>query len=128
MIARGALTTAADYAQAQRFRSVFRREVAKLFTEFDVLVTPGGLGPAERTDQMDMDRRLIAPGFTGQWNFAGLPAVVLPCQANDAGLPLPMQIVGQPFAEGTVLRVADAYQRQTAWHLREPQLGALVGV
>jgi aspartyl-tRNA(Asn)/glutamyl-tRNA(Gln) amidotransferase subunit A len=127
MLARGALTTAADYAQAQRFRSRFCREVAKLFTEFDVLVTPGALGPAERVDEMDMNKRMIAPNFTGQWNFAGLPAVVLPCGANDAGLPLPLQIIGRPFAEGTVLRVADAYQRQTAWHLRQPPVPALVG-
>lgn len=127
MIARGAFTTAADFAAAQRFRSVFCREVAKLFTQFDVLVTPGALGPAERIDEMDMDKRMIGPSFTGQWNFSGLPAVVLPCGANDGGMPLPVQIIGRPFAEGTVLRVADAYQRQTAWHLREPKLAAMVG-
>jgi aspartyl-tRNA(Asn)/glutamyl-tRNA(Gln) amidotransferase subunit A len=124
MLARGVLTTAGDYAQAQRLRSVFQREVAKLFTSFDVLVTPGGLGPAERTDLMDMDKRMVGPSFTGQWNFAGLPAAVMPCGANDEGLPLPMQIIGKPFAEGTVLRVADFYQRQTAWHLRVPPLAA----
>jgi aspartyl-tRNA(Asn)/glutamyl-tRNA(Gln) amidotransferase subunit A len=127
MIARGALTTAADYAAAQRFRSVFCREVAELFTRFDVLVTPGALGPAERVDEMDMDKRILGPSFTGQWNFCGLPAVVLPCGASGGGMPLPIQIIGKPFAEGTVLRVADAYQRETAWHLREPKLAALVG-
>jgi aspartyl-tRNA(Asn)/glutamyl-tRNA(Gln) amidotransferase subunit A len=128
VLARGALTTAGDYAQAQRFRSRFRREMAELFESFDVLITPGSLGPAERADRMDMDKRMMEPSFTGQWNFAGLPAVVLPCGANDGGLPLAMQIVGKPFAEGTVLRVADAYQRQTAWHLREPPIAALVSV
>jgi aspartyl-tRNA(Asn)/glutamyl-tRNA(Gln) amidotransferase subunit A len=126
MLARGALTTAADYAQAQRFRSWFRREVAALFASFDVLITPGGLGPAERSDEMDMDRRMLGPSFTGQWNFTGLPAVVIPCGQHTTGLPLPLQIVGRPFAEGTVLRVADAIQRQTDWHLRVPPVTALV--
>jgi aspartyl-tRNA(Asn)/glutamyl-tRNA(Gln) amidotransferase subunit A len=125
VLARGALTTAADFAQAQRFRSVFRRKMAKLFTSYDVLVTPGGLGPAEKIEQMDMDKRLVQPSFTGQWNLSGLPAVVLPCGANDMGLPLPVQIIGKPFAEGMVLRVADAYQRQTQWHLRQPPVAAL---
>jgi aspartyl-tRNA(Asn)/glutamyl-tRNA(Gln) amidotransferase subunit A len=127
MLARGALTTSGDYAQAQRFRSRFCRDVAGLMSRFDVLVTPGALGPAERVDQMDMDRRMVGPSFTGHWNFAGLPAVVLPCgAATSSGLPLPIQIIGRPFAEGTVLRVADVYQRLTDWHLRVPQVAALV--
>lgn len=125
-LVRGALTTSGDYAQAQRFRSLFCRSMAELFASFDVLVTPAGLGPAERADQMDMDKRLAGAGFTGQWNLAGLPAVVLPCGAAAASdLPLAMQIVGRPFDEATVLRVADAYQRLTQWHLRVPPVAAL---
>jgi aspartyl-tRNA(Asn)/glutamyl-tRNA(Gln) amidotransferase subunit A len=126
ILARGALTSSADYAQAQRFRSWFRREVATLFASYDVLITPGSLGPAERTDKMQIDGRFLGPSFTGQWNFAGLPAVVLPCGAHSLGLPLALQIVGRPFAEATVLRVADAYQRDTDWHLRVPPTMALV--
>jgi aspartyl-tRNA(Asn)/glutamyl-tRNA(Gln) amidotransferase subunit A len=126
-IARGALTSAGDYAQAQRFRAHFCRAVAKLFERFDVLVTPGALGPAERVDEMDIDRRMAGASFTSHWNFAGLPAVVLPCGAAvESGLPLPIQIIGRPLEEGTVLRVADAYQRQTGWHLRVPPVEALV--
>lgn len=127
-LARGALTTAGDYAQAQRFRSRFCREVAALFSRFDVLVTPGGMGPADRVDQMDPERRMLEPNFTAPWNFCGLPAVVAPCgAASGSGLPLPIQIVGKPFAEGTVLRVLDAYQRRTGWHLRVPEVAALSG-
>jgi hypothetical protein len=40
------------------------------------------------------------------------------------GLPLGMQIIGRPMAEATVLRVADAFQQQTDWHLRTPELPA----
>jgi aspartyl-tRNA(Asn)/glutamyl-tRNA(Gln) amidotransferase subunit A len=121
-IARGALYTAADFAQAQRLRSYFRREVAKLFGEFDVLVTPTSPGPAELIAEMDMDRRLLGPNFTSHWNFAGLPALAVPCGFSSSGLPLSMQIIGKPFAEGTVLSLADAYQRLTDWHLQAPPL------
>jgi len=119
-IARGALYTAADFAQAQRFRSYFRREVAKVFGELDVLITPTSPVPAERIDEMDMDRRMLGPSFTSQWNLAGLPALAVPCGFSSSGLPLSMQIIGKPFAEGTVLALADAYQQITDWHLEVP--------
>jgi aspartyl-tRNA(Asn)/glutamyl-tRNA(Gln) amidotransferase subunit A len=38
-------------------------------------------------------------------------------------MPLGMQIVGRPFDEVTVLRVADAWQRATDWHVRRPPIG-----
>jgi len=123
MLVRGVLHTAADFAQAQRFRSYFRRQVAKVMADVDVLVTPTSVGPAERIDEMDMERRLLGAGFTSQWNLAGLPAVAVPCGFSQNGLPLSMQIIGKPFAEGTVLALADAYQRITDWHLRMPDRG-----
>lgn len=126
-LARGALTTSGDYLQAQRFRSWFCAQVARLLDDFDVLVTPGALGPAERTDDIDPDRQMMRPSFAGQWNLVGLPAVVLPCgTAGSSGLPVAMQIIGRPFAEGLVLKVADAYQRRTSWHLRVPPVPSLV--
>jgi aspartyl-tRNA(Asn)/glutamyl-tRNA(Gln) amidotransferase subunit A len=119
-LARAALYTGADFAQAQRFRSYFRREVAKVFADVDVLITPTSPVPAEKIDEMDMDRRLLGPNFTCHWNLAGLPALAVPCGFSSSGLPLSMQIIGKPFAEGTVLALADAYQRITDWHLEVP--------
>jgi aspartyl-tRNA(Asn)/glutamyl-tRNA(Gln) amidotransferase subunit A len=120
LLARGALLSGADYLQAQRVRSWFRQEVAQRFRSFDVLITPGCLGPAERTAVIDPERSMLGPSFNGPWSLVGLPAVVLPCGMSASGLPLALQIIGRPFAEGTVLRVADAYQRRTGWHLMEP--------
>jgi aspartyl-tRNA(Asn)/glutamyl-tRNA(Gln) amidotransferase subunit A len=126
MLARGAFYTAADFAQAQRFRSFFRREVARVLADVDVIVTPSMLTPAERIVDMDMDRRILGPSFTGQWNLAGLPAVAVPCGFSSGGLPLSMQVVGRPFDEAMVLRVADAYQRSSDWHLRVPPVASVV--
>jgi len=124
-IARAAFFTAADVAQAQRFRSFFRREVAKVMAEVDVLVTPTSATPAPRADEMNAERMLTMPSYTGQWNFTGLPAVALPCGFASSGLPLSAQVIGPPFADGTVLQVADAYQRVTGWHLEAPASSAL---
>jgi aspartyl-tRNA(Asn)/glutamyl-tRNA(Gln) amidotransferase subunit A len=124
-LARGALHTAADYAQAQRFRAWFRREVAALFRSFDVLITPTWPVPAPLAADMTPDRYTYIPSFTAPWNLAGLPACAVPVGFSASGMPLSMQVVGRPFAEGTVLQVADAFQRRTDWHLRVPPVPAL---
>ncbi|MFV0309938.1 MAG: amidase [Desertimonas sp.] len=121
-LARGALYSAADYAQAQRFRTWFRREVAALLRTYDVLITPTWATPTFPLSEMLPERMILSPGFTPQWNLTGLPAVAVPCGFSSDGLPLSMQIIGRPFAEATVLKVADAYQRLTDWHLRVPPI------
>jgi aspartyl-tRNA(Asn)/glutamyl-tRNA(Gln) amidotransferase subunit A len=119
-LARGAFLTAADYTQAQRFRSFFRRALAELFTRYDVLITPTWPSHAPRSDEMTPEKQLRNVSFTAPWNLAGLPAVAVPCGFSSSTLPLSMQIIGKPFAEGSVLKVADAYQRLTDWHLKVP--------
>lgn len=121
-LVKGAFFTAGDYVQAQRLRTAFRAGVRKLLAEVDVIITPSMLTPAERIDEMDMQKRMLGPSFTGQWNLAGLPAAAVPCGFSESGLPLSMQIIGRPFAEATVLSVADAYQQLTDWHLRVPPI------
>lgn len=121
-LVRGAFLAGADYPQAQRFRAYFRREVAKLLATNDVLVTPTWPGPAPRADSMSPEDQLRRPSFTGPWNLAGLPAVAVPCGFSSTGLPLSIQIIGKPFDEATVLKVADAYQRMSDWHLKVPEI------
>jgi aspartyl-tRNA(Asn)/glutamyl-tRNA(Gln) amidotransferase subunit A len=55
-------------------------------------------------------------------NLAGIPAISLPCGFSSAGLPIGLQIIGKPFAEETILRVAHAFEQQTAYHRRKPSL------
>ncbi len=57
---------------------------------------------------------------TRGFNYLGLPAMSVPAGFSKAGLPTSYQLVGRPFAEGTLLRVADAFQRRTDWHRRRP--------
>lgn len=49
-------------------------------------------------------------------NYLGLPAASVPCGFDGGNMPVGFQLVGRPFAEATILRVADAYQRVTDWH------------
>jgi aspartyl-tRNA(Asn)/glutamyl-tRNA(Gln) amidotransferase subunit A len=57
-------------------------------------------------------------------NYLGLPSASMPCGFDSNGLPIGALIHGRPFAEGRVLQVADAYQRDTDWHLRVPSRAA----
>lgn len=57
-------------------------------------------------------------------NYLGLPSVSVPCGIDSNGLPIGFQIQGRPFAEGLVLKIADAYQRDTDWHMRKPPVSA----
>jgi aspartyl-tRNA(Asn)/glutamyl-tRNA(Gln) amidotransferase subunit A len=59
---------------------------------------------------------------TRPFNYLGLPVVSVPVGFDERGLPMGMQLAGRPFAEARVLRAADAYQRETNWHLQVPEL------
>ncbi|MGE3270486.1 MAG: amidase family protein, partial [Chloroflexota bacterium] len=61
-------------------------------------------------------------GMMSLWNLAGLPAISVPCGFSADGLPIGMQVVGRPFDEPTVFKIADAYQQITDWHLQVPPI------
>jgi aspartyl-tRNA(Asn)/glutamyl-tRNA(Gln) amidotransferase subunit A len=119
-IVQGALYSAADYVQAQRFRSMIKDEARAALSKADVLVTPTMLNVAPTFEGYDPDAMRRLPTFTGIWNLTGQPAASVCCGFSPAGLPIGMQIVGKPFDEAMVLRVGDAYQQLTDWHTRVP--------
>jgi len=126
----GFSVSAVRYLEAQRIRERFAREfVATAFADADVLLTPTIPEPApayavakagsveEIVARMGRFSRLTRP-----LNAAGVPAISVPCGWTADGRPLALQIVGRPFDEATVLRVARAYERAADW--RRPTLQA----
>ena len=61
---------------------------------------------------------------TRGFNYLGVPAASVPAGISKSGLPMSFQLVGRPFAEGMLLRIADAFQRETDWHRKQPPLDA----
>jgi aspartyl-tRNA(Asn)/glutamyl-tRNA(Gln) amidotransferase subunit A len=59
--------------------------------------------------------------FTLSVNLAGICGISIPCGFAD-GLPVGLQIIGKPFAEKIILRVAYAYEQAMEWHRRRPAL------
>ena len=121
-IVSGAIYSAADYVQAQRVRSLIKREVADAMRDLDVLVMPTAIGTAPTFESYDPDGMLKSPSFMAIWNLTGQPAASICCGFSEAGLPIGLQIVGKPFDDATVLSVGDAYQQITDWHTRAPSL------
>jgi aspartyl-tRNA(Asn)/glutamyl-tRNA(Gln) amidotransferase subunit A len=64
------------------------------------------------------------PSFTIPFNVAGYPAMCVCAGFGPAGLPVSIQIVGKPFQEATVFRVADAFEKATEFRAKRPALVA----
>jgi aspartyl-tRNA(Asn)/glutamyl-tRNA(Gln) amidotransferase subunit A len=125
VLAQGLLVSAADYVQAQRVRRTAHRALQRLFQDVDVVISPTTSTGAFVYDDHDVLPDLDAVDeslLTGYWSAVGYPALALPMGFTAAGLPLSLQIAGRPFEDGLVLRVGDAYQRITRWHLAVPPL------
>jgi len=125
----GAFVTGVQYVRAQQVRARVRAEVDEALARRDVLLAPTTPLPAPVLGQTETrigdaktDVRSALIRLTRPFNFSGHPACSLPCGVSGDGLPIGMQLVGRPFDEATVLRVADAYQRATDWHRRRPPL------
>jgi aspartyl-tRNA(Asn)/glutamyl-tRNA(Gln) amidotransferase subunit A len=123
----GLLLPASAYLKAQRLRTLLCREVAQLWRQVDVLITPATMlaapHPREthvRIGDRQMSTREAILRLMRPFNLTGLPAISIPCAFTSTGLPIGLQIAGKPFDEATVLRVAHAYEQQTDWHRRQP--------
>jgi aspartyl-tRNA(Asn)/glutamyl-tRNA(Gln) amidotransferase subunit A len=127
----GAFVSGADYLKGQRVRGLVRDEVDRALGRLDVLLSATTPMPAPLVEEdrveIDGERHPVRPSlirYTRPFNLTGHPAASVPCGLTAAGLPVGLQIVGRPFDEATVLRVADAFQRVTDWHRRRPPLDA----
>ena len=113
----GARIPASDLWQIQQTVAQLRREVARLFTRIDLIVTPATAAlpwPAEESYPAVIDGQAVGPRghaiFTAWVNAAGLPAVALPTAASREGLPIGVQIIGAYGSDGHLLDLASAFE------------------
>lgn len=112
--------TGADYVRAMQARRIMQGELEKLFTRFDVLISPGVPFLATKIDQ-NLEETFAAPDPVGAAaNVAGLPALCLPCGFSKSNLPIGIQIVGRALEEKRVLALGRLYQQNSDWHRRRP--------
>ena len=110
-------------ADAVRLRARLREEVSEAFRTagVELLVTPTTPRVAMPLSTFHPSEELgtLIP-YTCGFNLTGQPAVSVPCGFTARGLPIGLQIVGLPYGDATVLRVAHAYEQRNPWHARQP--------
>jgi aspartyl-tRNA(Asn)/glutamyl-tRNA(Gln) amidotransferase subunit A len=113
----------AYYLKAQKVRTLIIREFKDAFEKYDALVTPTSpTVPFKLGEKVDDPIQMyLSDVCTLPINIAGLPAISIPAGFAD-GLPIGMQVIGKPFDEETILRVAFAYEQATEWHKRKPPI------
>ena len=113
----------AYYLRAQKVRTLIRQDFLRAYHEVDALLTPTAPTAAfklgEKSDPLAL---YLCDIYTIGVNLAGLPALSLPCGFTPGGLPIGLQLIGQPFREADLLAMAHTYEQAHEWHTRHPAL------
>jgi len=123
----------AYYLRAQKVRTLIRRDFLKAFEQVDAIVTPTTPTAAFKVGEKSDDplQMYLSDIFTISCNLAGICGLSIPCGFTGAQpstpnyqpkLPIGLQLLGKPFGEETILKIAHAYEQSTSWHKEKPAL------
>jgi aspartyl-tRNA(Asn)/glutamyl-tRNA(Gln) amidotransferase subunit A len=117
----------AYYLRAQKVRTLIRQDFLKSFEKVDAIIAPSSPTPAFKIGEKADDplQMYLMDIFTISANLAGICGICVPCGFTNSQpkLPIGLQVLGKPFGEETVLKVAHAYEQATRWHKEKPPLG-----
>jgi len=113
----------AYYLKAQKVRTLIKQEFDQAFEKYDALVTPTSpIVPFKLGEKLEDPMQMyLSDVCTLPINIAGIPAISIPA-GFAVNLPIGMQIIGKPFSEEILLRIAFAYEQATDWHKRKPKI------
>jgi aspartyl-tRNA(Asn)/glutamyl-tRNA(Gln) amidotransferase subunit A len=118
LLAGGKVSTSA-YIRAKREMERWRREIAGVFADVDLIVTPTlPVKPVKVGTPSDLS--LIRN--TNAFDVFGLPTISIPCGFSSEGLPIGLQITGPRLEESSVFRLAHAYEQAAGFFTRGPEL------
>lgn len=125
-VAYGLLVSSGYYLKATRLRRQVRDDLIEaLKSQVNVVMLPTAGFQVPLVPKQSSGLGFVAgvsPFYTPIFNFTGLPAIQVPCGFDSDGLPVGLQIGGNPFDEATICQVAYAYEQATPWHTRHPDL------
>ena len=113
----------AYYLQAQKLRRMIADDFQACFRQCDLIAGPVAPTVAWKLGEQGDDpvKAYLADIFTLPGSLAGLPGMSVPAGLGDGGLPVGLQLLGNYFAEGTLLHAAHALQTATDFHLQRPK-------
>jgi aspartyl-tRNA(Asn)/glutamyl-tRNA(Gln) amidotransferase subunit A len=127
LLERGLQVRAVDFLGALEYRKAVVADFDSAWQQVDLIFAPATPIPAPR-----LGVRLVRIGSTEETvraallrlcrpaNFAGIPAISLPCGFTEEGLPIGLQLLARPWDEARLLRAASAYERAAGWRNRHP--------
>lgn len=125
----GAFMPATWYLQAQRFRRWYRNQMRQIFQSIDIILTPTTpcVAPhiGQQTMTLDGEEMLVRPNlglYTQPLSFIGLPILSVPVFLPNQPLPVGIQIIGAPYQEAKILRVAAVLEAMGVIRCQEPQI------
>jgi aspartyl-tRNA(Asn)/glutamyl-tRNA(Gln) amidotransferase subunit A len=115
------------FARRLAYRKQLEREVAALFRDVDVLITPTTAAPAFAAEgplPTLIAGQEVAPGmvvpFTMLANLCWNPAISVPAGLTAAGLPVGVQIIGRRHTDDVVLRLGRILEQVNPWPRHAP--------
>lgn len=108
-------------AQAHLQRDADQRAFHAWLKDYDGLLSPTCPIPAPPLDSIDETRSPLSR-LTRAANYLDLPGISVPCGLTDEGLPVGLQVLGQPGDEASVVALGAAYERVSGWNERSPDL------
>lgn len=114
----------AYYGQAQKVRTLIKRDFEQAFERVDLIAAPVAPTTAFRIGEHSGDplSMYLEDVFTLPANLAGVPGLAFPAGFDRQGLPVGVQLMGPHFKEERLFQAAHAYQQATDWHTRKPDL------
>jgi aspartyl-tRNA(Asn)/glutamyl-tRNA(Gln) amidotransferase subunit A len=109
----------AYYLRAQKVRTLIRNDFLQAFEKVDAIVTPTTPTAAFKIGEKSDDplQMYLSDIFTISCNLAGICGISIPCGfTENPKLPIGLQLLGRPFGEETLLKIARAYESDTLWH------------
>ncbi len=105
----------AYYIKAQKVRALISRDYTQAFEQVDAIVGPVSPHPAFKLGEKldDPASIYLADIYTVTGDLTGIPCMSVPCGNTPEGLPVGLQILSKHFDEANMLRLADAYERNT---------------
>jgi aspartyl-tRNA(Asn)/glutamyl-tRNA(Gln) amidotransferase subunit A len=114
----------AYYSRALKVRTLIKKDFDAIFKECDLILTPTSPTPAFKIGEKADDplSMYLSDIYTISANLSGVPAISVPCGLTKNRLPIGLQILGKPFGEEEIYRLAYQYEQATPWHLEKPKL------
>lgn len=113
----------AYYLKAMKVRRLIRDDFVSVFKKIDVLICPVyPILPFKLGEKVNNPLQMyLSDVYTTNVNLAGVPSLALPAGFID-NLPVGMQIIGPDFSEKLLYQIAYAYEQETKWYQRRPNL------